>query len=262
MKDHDTRLNITIIQTELAWEQPGKNLEHFYSRIKEISEQTDLVILPEMFTTGFSMHPEKLSEPTEGKTLKWMQSVAAEKNTTLTGSLIINEKNNYYNRLFVVTPKGDYTIYDKRHLFRMGEENQHYTAGNKRVILNIGSWRILPLICYDLRFPVWSRNQNDYDLSIYIANWPEVRKHVWRTLLMARALENQVYVAGVNRIGKDGKGLTYSGDSMVVDPRGNILTRTAPYEESVETVTLSLDELNRFRKNFPVGKDADEFIIK
>jgi predicted amidohydrolase len=144
----------------------------------------------------------------------------------------------------------------------MGEENQHYTAGNKRVILNIGSWRILPLICYDLRFPVWSRNQNDYDLSIYIANWPEVRRHVWRTLLMARALENQVYVAGVNRIGRDGNGLTYSGDSMVVDPRGSVLTRTEPHQESVETVTLSLDELNRFREKFPVGKDADEFIIK
>ena len=262
MKDQDTRLNITIIQTELAWEQTEKNLEHFYSRINEISGETDLVILPEMFTTGFSMQPEKLAEPTEGKTLKWMQSVAAEKNTTLTGSLIINENNNYYNRLFVVAPEGDYTIYDKRHLFRMGEENQHYTAGNKRVILNIGSWRILPLICYDLRFPVWSRNQNDYDLSIYIANWPEVRRHVWRTLLMARALENQVYVAGVNRIGRDGNGLTYSGDSMVVDPRGSVLTRTEPNQESVETVALSLDELNRFREKFPVGKDADEFIIK
>ena len=262
MKAQDTNLNITIIQTELAWEQTDRNLDHFYSRISEVSEETDLVILPEMFTTGFSMQPEKLAESTQGKTLKWMQSVAAEKNITLTGSLIVKEKNNYYNRLFVVGPKGDYKIYDKRHLFRMGEENQQYTAGNNRVIVNLGTWRILPLICYDLRFPVWSRNQNDYDLSIYIANWPEVRRHVWRTLLMARAMENQVYIAGVNRIGKDGNGLTYSGDSMVVDPRGNILTNTKPHQESIETVSLSLDELNRFREKFPVGKDADDFVIK
>ncbi len=262
MKDQDTNLNITIIQTKLAWEQTDRNLDHFYSRISEISGKTDLVILPEMFTTGFSMQPEKLAEPTQGKTLKWMQSIAAEKNTTLTGSLIVKENNNYYNRLFVVAPEGGYKIYDKRHLFRMGEENKHYTAGNNRVIFNRGPWRIMPLICYDLRFPVWSRNQNDYDLAIYIANWPEVRRHIWKTLLIARALENQVYVAGVNRIGKDGNGLTYSGDSMVVDPRGNIMTNTEPHQESIETVSLSLDELNRFREKFPVGKDADDFIIK
>jgi len=262
MKERNTNLSITIIQTELVWEQTDRNLDHFKIKIDEISHDTDLVILPEMFTTGFSMQPERLAEPTDGKTLKWMQSVAAEKNVTLTGSLIIRENNNYYNRLFVVPPEGDYKIYDKRHLFRMGEENKHYTAGDKKVIFNLGNWRILPLICYDLRFPVWSRNHNDYDLALYIANWPEVRRYVWRSLLIARALENQVYVAGVNRIGRDGNDLTYSGDSMVIDPRGNILSTTEPHKESVETLLLSLDELNRFREKFPVGKDADEFVIK
>ncbi|MCF8335720.1 MAG: amidohydrolase [Bacteroidales bacterium] len=262
MSDQDTNLNITFIQTELAWEQIDRNLEHFNTKINEISKETDLVILPEMFTTGFSMQPERLAEPKEGKSLKWMQSVAADKHVTLIGSLIIRENDNYFNRLFVVLPEGNYKIYDKRHLFRMGEENKHYTAGQHRVIFHLGNWRILPLICYDLRFPVWSRNHNDYDLAVYIANWPEVRRHVWKSLLVARALENQVYIAGVNRIGKDGKDLTYSGDSMVIDPRGNIISKTEPHQESVETLSLSLDELNRFREKFPVGKDADEFVIK
>ena len=262
MKNHNTNLTVTIIQTELFWEQTDRNLDHFKAKINEISQETDLVILPEMFSTGFSMQPEKLAEPTEGKTLKWMQSMAYAKNVTLTGSVIIHENGNYYNRLFVVFPDGSYKIYDKRHLFRMGEENKHYTAGKNRVIFNLGKWRILPLICYDLRFPVWSRNRNDYDLALYIANWPEARRHVWRTLLIARAMENQVYIAGVNRIGEDGNGLTYSGDSMVIDPRGNILSTTESHQESVETLNLSLDELNRFREKFPVGKDADEFVIK
>lgn len=262
MSDQDSSLNVTIIQTELAWEHTDRNLEHFSNKISEISQETDLIILPEMFTTGFSMQPERLAEPTEGKSLKWMKLMAAEKKATLTGSLIIKENGNYYNRLFVVPPDGNYQIYDKRHLFRMGEENEHYTGGEKKIIFNLGEWRILPLICYDLRFPVWSRNRNDYDLAIYIANWPEVRRNVWRSLLIARALENQAYVVGLNRIGKDGNDLSYSGDSMIIDPRGNTLTKTEPHQESVETLILSLDELNRFREKFPVGKDADEFVIK
>ncbi|MFP4619788.1 MAG: amidohydrolase [Bacteroidales bacterium] len=262
MNDQDTNLNVTILQTELAWEDPETNLTHFRNKINKISRNTDLVILPEMFTTGFSMQPERLAEPTEGNALKWMQSLASEKRITLTGSVIIHENGNYYNRLFVVFADGNYEIYDKRHLFRMGEENKHYTAGQKRVIFNLGKWRILPLVCYDLRFPVWSRNRDDYEMAVYVANWPEARRHVWRALLIARALENQVYVIGVNRIGKDGNGLTYSGDSMIIDPRGNVLSSTQPHKDSVETLSLSLDELNRFREQFPVGLDADEFVIK
>ncbi|MFW5978879.1 MAG: nitrilase-related carbon-nitrogen hydrolase, partial [Bacteroidia bacterium] len=168
----------------------------------------------------------------------------------------------YYNRMISQLPDGEFFTYDKRHLFRMGEENNHYTAGSKRVIFNYKEWRICPLICYDLRFPVWSRNRGDYDLLIYVANWPESRRHVWKTLLVARALENQVYVVGVNRIGKDGQNIPYAGDSMIIDPKGRIISETKPYEENIETRELSLKSLNEFREKFPVGKDADYFEIK
>ena len=262
MKDQKNNLRVTLIQPTIIWEDIDQNLENFYNKIISISDETDLVVLPEMFTTGFSMNPEKLAEPKEGKSFKWMQRTAAENNIVLTGSMIIIENGNYYNRLFVVYPEGHYKIYDKRHLFRMGEENKHYTSGQKRMIFTINQWRILPLICYDLRFPVWSRNRNDYDVLLYIANWPEVRNQVWRTLLMARAIENQAFVVGVNRIGTDGQEISYSGDSMAIDAKGNILSNIAPHQESAETISLSLDDLNQFRKNFPVNKDADEFVIK
>jgi predicted amidohydrolase len=260
--NQDNNLRVTIIQTTLTWEDSEKNLKHFQNKIVDIAEETDMVILPEMFTTGFSMQPEKLAETPEGKSFQWMQSMAKEKDVTLVGSLIIKENGNYYNRLFVVFSDGQYIYYNKRHLFRMGRENKHYTGGNSRKIFSLKNWRILPLICYDLRFPVWSRNKGDYDALIYIANWPEVRRHVWRTLLPARAIENQAYVIGLNRIGEDGQGLTYSGDSMVLDPKGNIMSKTEPHQDSVETITLSMNELNRFREKFPVGRDADDFVIK
>lgn len=255
-------LHIGLIQTELKWEDPEANMQMFAGELDQMNPQTDLAILPEMFTTGFSMHPEKLAEPPMGKTLQWMQQMAVEKEMALTGSLIIKENHNYYNRLYVVFSDGSYKSYDKRHLFRMGEENQHYTAGTHKMIFTLKGWKILPLICYDLRFPVWSRNRGDYDALIYVANWPEARRHVWRSLLVARALENQVFVAGLNRIGEDGQGLTYAGDSMVVHPKGHIISQTQPDARSNETVTLSAVELESFRKKFPVEKDADDFVIK
>jgi predicted amidohydrolase len=255
-------MKVSILQSELYWEDRDKNLEMFSDKIRSLRNETNLIVLPEMFTTGFSMNPERLAENPDGKTFHWMKDQAADAKALVIGSIIVKEDDRYYNRLISAYPNGTYYYYDKRHLFRMGEENKHYTAGTEKVIFQYMDWQIRPLICYDLRFPVWSRNQGDYDLLIYVANWPESRRHVWRNLLVARALENQVYVIGVNRIGKDGQGLTYSGDSMVIDPKGYIISNTEPYTESVETIELSLQSLNKFRKKFPVGKDADDFEIK
>jgi len=255
-------LNVSVIQTDLFWEDKSKNIEHFTQKINELSKETEFVILPEMFTTGFSMNPENHAESMEGSSVQWMIKTAKEHNILLSGSLIIEENGAFLNRSVNVFPDGRVYSYDKRHLFRMGEENKHYTTGNTRLIFSYKNWRIFPLICYDLRFPVWSRNRDDYDLVFYVANWPEPRRHVWKNLLIARALENQVYVIGVNRIGSDGKGLSYAGDSMVIDPKGRIISSTEPYQDTAETVTISLSELNNFREKFPVGKDADEFELK
>ena len=232
------------------------------SIIKTTNTKTDLIILPEMFTTGFSMQPEKLAEDMNGTTIRWMSLKSQEWNCIITGSLIIKEKGKYLNRLIWMAPDGNFQYYDKRHLFRMGEEHDHYTAGDIKLITKFRGWGFRPLICYDLRFPVWSRNRSDYNVLIYIANWPESRREVWKSLLVARALENQAYVIGVNRIGSDGRNISYSGDSMLVDSRGQIISETEPYEESAETVRISLDELMEFREKFPVYLDADEFVIK
>ncbi|MFP4042117.1 MAG: amidohydrolase [Bacteroidales bacterium] len=255
-------MKVTIVQTDIIWENAKKNLELLTKKLDSLKQQTDLIVLPEMFTTGFSMTPERLAEKPVGKTQQWMEKIAKDQDAAILGSLIIQEGSNYYNRMISQLPDGEFFTYDKRHLFRMGEENNHYTAGSKRVIFNYKEWRIHPLICYDLRFPVWSRNRGDYDLLIYVANWPESRRHVWKTLLVARALENQVYVVGVNRIGKDGQNISYAGDSMIIDPKGRIISETKPNEENIETRELSLKSLNEFREKFPVGKDADYFEIK
>ena len=255
-------MKVTLIQTSLFWEDRDRNLDMFSEKLSGLQQKTDLIVLPEMFTTGFSMNPESLAETMNDRTFHWMKDKAGSKNAVVMGSIIIKEGDSYYNRLISMFPDGEYHIYDKRHLFRMGEENKHYKAGSQKVIINYGEWRIRPLVCYDLRFPVWSRNRDDYDLLIYVANWPESRRHVWRNLLVARALENQVYVIGLNRIGKDGQDLTYSGDSMVVDPKGKIISNTEPHTESIETIEISLKFLNEFRDKFPVGEDADDFELK
>jgi predicted amidohydrolase len=259
-------LTITLVQAELAWEDAAANLFHFDRIFEKFYEPTDLIILPEMFNTGFTMNTSGNAEDMNGLSMTWMAETAMKLACTLCGSLIIRENGNFYNRLIWMQPDGKYSYYDKRHLFRMGEEHHYYTAGNKKMITELKGWKLMPLICYDLRFPVWSKNDYKeeayaYDLLIYIANWPESRREVWKSLLVARALENQCYVIGLNRIGTDGKGISYSGDSMLIDPRGIIISKTKAYTESVETVKISLKNLQDFRKKFPAYLDADDFSI-
>jgi omega-amidase len=255
-------LNITIIQSELHWEDKVKNLEMFAGKIAALSG-TDLIILPEMFTTGFSMRPELFAEKMDGATVSWMRYRAKEKNCVITGSFICEEGGAYFNRLVWMRPDGTFETYDKRHLFRMGEEDKYYGAGEKRIVVELKGWKICPLICYDLRFPVWSRNkkENIYDLLIYVANWPERRAHPWKSLLVARAIENQCYTVGLNRIGNDGNSIYHSGDSAVLNFKGELISKTMPGKESIETVSLNYKELEEFRKIFPVMLDADDFSI-
>ena len=229
-------------------------------------EKTQVVILPEMFTTGFSMQAQKLAEPMDGPTVQWMKRVAATKKVILAGSVIIEEDGHYYNRFIWMLPNGQYGVYDKRHLFAYAEEDKHYTAGNQRFIVSVNGFKLNLLVCYDLRFPVWARQQFaedgsfEYDVLVYVANWPERRSNAWKTLLQARAIENQCYVVGVNRVGEDGKGHQYSGDSMVVDPTGEMLYNKA-HEEDTFTFKLEKEKLNELREKFPFWRDADGFKI-
>ncbi len=252
-------LSITIIQSDLKWQDKIANRNYFGKLLEKTDKKSDLIILPEMFTTGFSMNSKVLAETMDGDSISWMKNVARSLDSVIIGSLIIEENRNYYNRLLWVYPDGNVLKYDKRHLFRMAEENKYYAAGNLKLIVEYKAWKICPLVCYDLRFPVWCRNQEDFDMLIFIANWPEKRNQTWKTLLLARAIENQVYVIGVNRIGTDANDIDYSGDSAIIDPKGNLISDTKPNEESVETVELSLQELNKFRENFPVSMDKDDF---
>jgi len=253
-------MNITIIQSNLVWENVEENLKQFSSKINSIKEETDLIVLPEMFATGFSMKPEQFSKY-EKLQIDWLSEHATKKNAVITGSIITEKNGNYFNSLIWMQADGTYKQYNKRHLFTFAGEDKHYTAGTEQLYVNINDWRIKPLICYDLRFPVWSRNRQDYDLLIYIANWPERRNDVWKTLLKARAIENQSYVIGVNRVGEDGNAIYHSGDSAVIDPKGNSISKIKAHEEGVETVSISLDELNSFRDKFPIADDADDFVI-
>ncbi len=227
---------------------------------------TEILVLPEMFSTGFSMRTELLAEKMDGSAVAWMKRVSAENRVVLTGSLIIEENGQYFNRLIWMLPNGQYGVYDKRHRFAFAGEDDHYTAGNKRFIASVNGWKINLLVCYDLRFPVWARQQStaaspEYDVLIYVANWPERRSLAWKTLLQARAIENQCYVVGVNRVGDDGNNIHHSGDSSVIDPLGNILY-TKHDEEDVHTVALDKKELEAVREKFPFWKDADPFFIQ
>ncbi len=258
-------LTITGIQTDLFWEDKKANLEMFEKKINSIKEKTEIIVLPEMFSTGFSMQPEKLAETMEGETVQWMKRIAAEKKIILTGSAIIEDEGHYYNRLIWMLPNGQCGIYDKRHRFAYAEEDEHYRAGTKRLIASVKGWKINLLVCYDLRFPVWARQATqqdtlEYDVLIYVANWPEARIHAWKTLLTARAIENQCYVVGINRTGNDGKGIHYTGESMVIDAMGKVLYHKKD-EEDIFTVTLDKDHLNSVREKFPFWKDADKFQI-
>ncbi|MFT3948867.1 MAG: amidohydrolase [Agriterribacter sp.] len=266
-------LSLTTIQTKLFWEDKTANLEMLEAKINSISEKTEIVILPEMFSTGFSMQPQKLAERMDGESIQWMCRIAAQKKIILTGSIIAEENGAYFNRLVWMLPDGKYGWYDKRHLFAFAGENIFYSRGEKRLIASVKGWKINLQVCYDLRFPVWVRQQHtrtfpddlqqspEYDLVIYVANWPQRRNHAWKTLLQARAIENQCYVAGVNRIGNDGNGIYHSGDSMVVDPLGEILYTKADTEDICTTI-LQKDKLTEVRSKFPFWKDADEFSIE
>ena len=254
-------LNIALIQTELAWENPQLNRAHLLKKITAIVAPVDIIVLPEMFTSGFTMNPERVAETMEGETISWMQTLAAEKQSAITGSLVIKENEYYYNRLIFIHPNGKIEHYDKRHTFTLAGEDKVYTAGNTKIFVNYKGWKICPLVCYDLRFPVWSRNSDHYDLLIYVASWPAIRMVAWDTLLKARAIENMSYCVGVNRVGKDDNNHHYSGHSAVYDVLGNRID-TIPFDvEAIEIVTLKKEviELNRSKFNFLA--DQDQFSI-
>lgn len=254
-------LHITIIQSEIVWRDIEKNLEHLDSVIVKIKKNTDLIILPEMFTTGFTMTPDDVCETMSGRAVGFLKKKAAEYKADITGSAIICENGRYYNRLVWARPDGTINTYDKRHLFRMAGEEKVYTQGDTLLTVELKGWKIRPFICYDLRFPVWSRNADPgYDLSIYSANWPARRDAHWDMLLQARAVENQCYVAGVNRAGTDGNNISYSGRSAVIDFAGNVITRCG-CDECVETVELSYSELESYREYFPAWMDRDRYKI-
>ena len=255
-------LKISLIQTNLFWEDTDRNLEHLAAHIAKITEPTDLIVLPEMFSTAFSMSVETLAEEMNGKTMQWMLDIAQRHRCEITGSLIIKDEGKFYNRLIWMRPDATFDFYDKRHLFAMGNEHHAYTAGDKPLIVTLNGWKICPMICYDLRFPVWMRNQNEvYDLLLIVANWPEKRSLHWRTLIPARAVENLSYVAAVNRIGNDGNDIAHIGDSMVISPNGETLYHKQN-DEDVFTLSLSADELLKTRRYLPFLKDADNFELK
>ena len=251
-------LKITIIQPDISWENVQANLEKYTTIIAGI-ESTDVIVLPEMFTTGFSMKPENLKETMDGISVAWMKNVAKKKDASVVGSLIIEDKGKFFNRAVWVFPDGKTEFYDKRHLFTMGQEHLHYSSGKEKTIVEFRGWKFCPLICYDLRFPVWGRNTENYDVLIYMANWPSPRHHHWKALLVARAVENQSYCFGVNRTGIDGAGLKYVGDSCMITPKG--FADFMGENESAKTFEISYTELHDYRKSFLFLADRDEFQI-
>lgn len=255
-------MRISLVQTDIVWENKALNLERLAPKLEALKGKSDLAVLPEMFSTGFSMQSNLLAESNEGTTIRTLKQWSVTYQLAIAGSFIASSDGNFYNRAFFLTPeKGEY-YYDKKHLFRMGEELNHFKAGNRYGIINYKGWNIRLAICYDLRFPVWLRNrQNEYDLLIVVANWPEVRRRPWETLLCARAIENQCFMCGVNRIGKDAGGLNHSGQSVFLDAKGDCLAAFADNEEGIRTVEADLASLQSFRNKFPVWKDADTFTL-
>ncbi len=263
-------MKITLAQIPLEWESPASNLAFIQSQVQGL--QTDLLVLPEMFTTGFTMKPEMHAEHEGEKTLQAMHQWARELKGAVTGSVSVASDGRYFNRLFFVSASGETAVYNKRHLFRMGHEHLHYSAGDNLITVNHCGWRIRPLICYDLRFPVWSRNRfqkntagevtSEYDILLFVANWPAVRSYPWRQLLIARAIENQCFVVGVNRVGDDGNGVAHSGNSLVIDPLGRIIFEAPEGETIIETIELDRALLTDCREKFKVGLDADPFRLE
>lgn len=259
----DKGLRLTLAQYDIAWENKQTNFDLINNIVVNLKGKTDIIILPEMCTTGFTMNSHNLAETNNGKTITLIKQWAIENEVAICGSFIAaDDKECYYNRAFFITPEKEY-YYDKRHLFRMGSEPQYFSSGNSRLVFEHKGFNICLLICYDLRFPVWARNiNNEYDILIYVANWPASRTKVWDALLTARAIENMSYVCGVNRIGKDGNGLVYNGSSKLINARGEEISSTALNREQIETIRISKGELEEFRIKFPVWKDADRFEIK
>lgn len=277
-KSSMSTLTVSLVQTQLHWEEPVKNLQMLQNKILSIEEKTEIVVLPEMFSTGFSMKPDQFAETMDGKTVGWMKEIAAKKRIVLTGSIMIKEGENFYNRLIWMLPNGQLGYYDKRHLFAYAGEHKHYSPGSKRLIASVKGWKINLQVCYDLRFPLWSRQSNpisdehngedhkdqqlpEYDLLVYVANWPERRNTAWKTLLRARAIENQSYVIGVNRVGNDGNEIYHSGDSTLIDAMGEIIY-TKEHDEDIFTYTLERDKLTDIRSRLPFLNDADKFRIE
>ncbi|GAB3757614.1 amidohydrolase [Spirosoma pomorum] len=259
-------MHLTFLQSNLYWHDPVANRAMFEEQIFSLPEHTDLIVLPEMFTTGFTMEAAAVAEPMNLTTFRWLKQMAAQTGAVVTGSYVVKENGRYLNRLIWMQPDGQFDVYDKRHLFRMAHEDKTYSAGTARLVKEWKGWRICPLICYDLRFPVWSRNKQAgstefaYDLLLYVANWPAARRNAWNTLLQARAIENLSYVVGVNRVGDDPKGNHYTGDSAVIDFKGEVLFRETD-KEVVHQQTLSLKSLTEFRASFPANLDADDYSL-
>lgn len=254
-------LKVTLIQSHLHWENPEANRAMFSEKIDTISEETDLIILPEMFTTGFSMNARQFAEKENGETLHWMQKIAEEKNAAVTGSIMINEDGKYFNRLYFVFPDGSFGSYNKRHAFTLAGEERVYSVGKEKLVVEYKGWKICPLICYDLRFPVWSRNTEGYDILIYVANWPEKRIAAWDALLKARAIENMAYCIGVNRVGLDANNHEYNGHSCVFDVLGEEVSETNYETEFVETITLDKNHVDEMRKKLQFLNDRDNFTL-
>lgn len=256
-------LRITLLQTTLLWEDPNGNRMILDEQLKPLRKgSTDLIILPEMFSSGFTMNAQRVAETMDGPSVEWMRELAQRKGAAVCGSLAVRTGKRFFNRFIWIQPDGTCFHYDKRHLFRMAGEHKTYTSGTKRLSIDYKGWRIFPQVCYDLRFPVWSRNNCQYDLLVYVANWPDKRRQAWNRLLPARAIENQCFLAAVNRVGKDGKGNSYAGDSIVYDPWGEALTDTTPYKGSLTSVRLRKKTLTLARETFPVGLDADRFSFR
>ncbi|NRD19132.1 amidohydrolase [Winogradskyella eckloniae] len=255
-------LKVALIQTDLVWENPSENRRLLNKKIDALSTTADLIVLPEMFTSGFTMNPEAVAEPMTGKTIVWLKEKANEQQAVILGSLVIAEHNNYYNRMVVVKPSGQIITYDKRHTFTLAGEHKVYTAGNEKVVFEYKGWKICPLVCYDLRFPVWARNAENYDLLIYVANWPKIRIEAWDALLKARAIENMTYCIGVNRVGRDGNNFEYSGHSAAYNVLGQRIDHLSENEDATELVSLDKEAVNRYREKLNFLNDRDDFSLR
>ena len=255
-------LRISMVQSHIAWENINENIRSFGETLRCLKGKTDLAVLPELFTTGLSSQTV-LAEPDNGRAVTEMKKIASDNNFAITGSFMASDNGKLFNRAFFVTPDGQEFFYDKRHLFSMAGENECFSSGTKRLIVNYCGWKICLMVCYDLRFPVWSRNVgNEYDLLIYVANWPEARKKAWKALLRARAIENMCYTCGVNRVGIDANGYKYHGGSSIFSPKGKRLFKVKKNEASVVTGTIERENMENLRENFPVWKDADSFVLE